>query len=291
MRLRAPIPLRLTAALLLLAGGEAASAQLVRCESIAGRYQTCRTPTANGVSLARQLGGSACTFGKSWGWDAGGIWVKENCRGDFRLRRDRSIQESAFTCDSDHAQVERCAADTRAGVVIDPEASTPNCEPGQSWGVDIGSVWVSKRCTATFSIGAVELGRAIVCTSPEKRRILCQLDTDGGVTLEAEEAPGSCVYGTTWGLDENGVWSEPACRGTFRADGRLRGTSRWSEPDTLACESLDGRRVRCPVDTTRGVLLAQETSAGVCRKGQTWGADAHGIWVVDGCRALFRLGR
>lgn len=56
----------------------------------------------------------------------------------------------------------------------------------------------------------------------------------------------------------------------------------------LACES-DGSYRRCPADTSAGVVLVRELSAGRCTARSTWGFDAHAVWVDRGCRAEFRV--
>jgi hypothetical protein len=38
------------------------------------------------VELLRQLSGTACVQGQSWGWDAEGVWVDGGCRALFRVR-------------------------------------------------------------------------------------------------------------------------------------------------------------------------------------------------------------
>jgi len=267
------------------------AAQLLRCESIGGRRQACATFTGNGVALARQLGGSACALGKSWGWDASGVWVDKNCRGEFRVAYDPDVPEVRVTCDSDHNQVERCPADTRGGVLLVPEESSDNCRQGETWGWDLGSVWVSKRCTASFSISTVELGRAIRCAAFGNQTALCPVDVSGGVTLLVTNGGTQCVYGENWGLAERGVWVNPTCDATFRVDGRLRNSEDWSHPASLACESFGEARDFCPADTSRGVRVEREASDNVCVRNRTWGSDVHGIWVDGGCQALFHLGR
>lgn len=61
-------------------------------------------------------------------------------------------------------------------------------------------------------------------------------------------------------------------------------------PSTIVCESNDGRTARCPVDTRGGVRLVQRESKASCIEGRSWGQDARGIWVTDGCRARFEIG-
>ncbi len=59
----------------------------------------------------------------------------------------------------------------------------------------------------------------------------------------------------------------------------------------IRCESNDGRRKLCPADAGEGVRLIRQLSWSVCVRNQTWGANRRGIWVSQGCRAEFRIGR
>jgi len=59
----------------------------------------------------------------------------------------------------------------------------------------------------------------------------------------------------------------------------------------MSCESLDGGRKVCPVDTSRGVGLIRQVSGADCVLNQTWGYDRNGIWVTNGCRAEFAVAR
>jgi hypothetical protein len=56
------------------------------CESRGYKPHYCRVNTQRGVELRRQLGKSSCRYGKSWGYDRGGIWVDRGCRGEFLIR-------------------------------------------------------------------------------------------------------------------------------------------------------------------------------------------------------------
>jgi hypothetical protein len=59
---------------------------------------------------------------------------------------------------------------------------------------------------------------------------------------------------------------------------------------TIACNSDDGRRHSCAVDTRGGVQLVRQNSQAPCTEGRSWGSDNEGIWVDDGCRADFSVG-
>ena len=55
----------------------------------------------------------------------------------------------------------------------------------------------------------------------------------------------------------------------------------------LVCASRPGERQTYAADTSAGVTLVTVLGAAVCEKGKTWDYDAAGIWVSDGCSAVF----
>jgi hypothetical protein len=62
-----------------------ASAQILTCSSNDGKRNWCYGKTANGVRLVRQLSGSPCVQGTSWGYGTVAIWVDHGCRAEFAL--------------------------------------------------------------------------------------------------------------------------------------------------------------------------------------------------------------
>jgi hypothetical protein len=52
----------------------------INCSSRGSRQVRCNAPTENRVAL---LSGSACSQGRTWGYDRRSIWVSHNCRGTF----------------------------------------------------------------------------------------------------------------------------------------------------------------------------------------------------------------
>ncbi len=60
---------------------------------------------------------------------------------------------------------------------------------------------------------------------------------------------------------------------------------------TLRCESADGRERHCPADTRGGVRMVRQLSRSACVEGQGWGVERSGVWVAQGCRAEFTVGR
>lgn len=63
------------------------------------------------------------------------------------------------------------------------------------------------------------------------------------------------------------------------------------ERETVRCDSNDSRYRECPADTRGGVRLERQYSKSACIEGRSWGYDRRGVWVNNGCRAEFALGR
>jgi len=59
----------------------------------------------------------------------------------------------------------------------------------------------------------------------------------------------------------------------------------------VRCESRDYRERFCRTDTYGGVRLVRQLGDAACREGRTWGTTRTGIWVSNGCRADFEVGR
>lgn len=59
----------------------------------------------------------------------------------------------------------------------------------------------------------------------------------------------------------------------------------------LRCESNRGRYRFCPADTENRVEIRRQFSNTPCVLWRTWGYDHRGVWVDNGCRAEFRVGR
>ena len=59
----------------------------------------------------------------------------------------------------------------------------------------------------------------------------------------------------------------------------------------ITCESERGRYAYCRTNTIGRVRLERRLSDASCRQYDTWGADGdgRGIWVSDGCRAVFSV--
>ncbi|TCI07437.1 DUF3011 domain-containing protein [Dyella soli] len=61
----------------------------LQCESNDHEYHFCQVDVGGRgyARLMRQLSGSACEEGYSWGWNRAGVWVSKGCRGLFSVNR------------------------------------------------------------------------------------------------------------------------------------------------------------------------------------------------------------
>jgi hypothetical protein len=60
--------------------------QVVTCSSNDGRRNWCDVGRRRDIRFSRQISGSACVQGRTWGIDRRGIWVDQGCRAEFFVR-------------------------------------------------------------------------------------------------------------------------------------------------------------------------------------------------------------
>ncbi len=146
-------------------GGDVSS---VRCESINNRPKECRLDGR--ARLVRQLSGSACVEGRSWGQGRGGVWVNHGCRAEFVSDRGRPSRPGhgnghgngygngwgssaqVVDCDSNDRRQRRCNMTIRSDARLLRQKSGSACIEGQSWGWDRNGLWVSNGCRGQFQV-------------------------------------------------------------------------------------------------------------------------------------------
>ena len=166
------------------------------------------------------------------------------------------------------------------------------------YGSDNRMASVNQYCTASQVNAAIEAANlyfsegfgsgtdvsTVTCESREGRRAYCSTSTSGGVRLVRQLSSSPCVEGRDWDHDDRGIWVDNGCRAVFEVrSGAALPIS------TLTCESRYGRRESCRADTSGGVRLSRRLSSAACEPGRGWGYDQTGIWVDNGCRAVFEL--
>ena len=58
----------------------------------------------------------------------------------------------------------------------------------------------------------------------------------------------------------------------------------------VTCESTNGHKEICPVNTSGGVTVYRQLSSTTCVQGRNWNLTPSVIWVNGGCRAQFMVG-
>jgi hypothetical protein len=190
---------------------------------------------------------------------------------------------------------------TRGGVRLVRQLSREACVQGQTWGFDRDGIWVDQGCRAEFETGDPDSawqqpsGRVVTVESYRGERQHYNTSTRGGVRLRRQLSRDACVEGQTWGFDRDGIWVDKGCRAEFEIGGGSGssggGGSLFGGPKTMKVESKGMQRTYKQVSTKGGVRLSRQLSREACVEGQSWGFDRDGIWVDQGCRAEFQVGR
>ena len=145
----------------IVAAGAALAQRTITCSSDDGRRNVCRADTQRGVQLVRQISGSPCVQGRTWGWNERGIWVDRGCRAEFALGRGGGYRPGrpsqrpvvqTITCSSDNGKRNWCPNPTNGEVRLIRQRSGSPCRRGSTWGTQPGSVWVDRGCRADFEI-------------------------------------------------------------------------------------------------------------------------------------------
>jgi hypothetical protein len=130
------------------------------------------------------------------------------------------------------------------------------------------------------------------CESSGFRDNYCPVMTRGGVRLVRQISRAACHQGKTWGYDRHGIWVTEGCVAEFevesaREDWRSRASPPAAKGEQITCESKDYRYRYCAVRVAREAELVQQLSTSNCRFNRSWGFDRGGVWVDQGCAAVF----
>ena len=273
----------------------------ITCSSDDGKRHYCNIDTRGGIQLTRQISGTACVPGRSWGYDMQGVWVDRGCRAEFTANAysQGNASGQSVTCSSDDGGRHHCNMNTGGGVQLTRQISGTPCVQGQTWGYDNQGVWVDRGCRAEFTANGYGQGsgygqgqgqgQTISCSSDDGKRHYCGGPLRGRVQLARQISGTPCVEGQTWGHSRQGIWVDRGCRAEFTVNSFTYGNGQGQGyGQTITCSSDDGNRHYCNANTDGGVRLTRQISGAACVQGQTWGYDNQGIWVDRGCRAEFQ---
>ena len=252
------------------------------CESLNVESGLCFADTTQGVRLVRRLSDSKCDFGRDWGWDMNGIWVANGCRAEFAIapvNRNRvatistqnepatmvsnsAVRPATILCESKNNSRNHCRTDTRWGITLVRQVSENECIRGRSWGYDKDGIWVNEGCRGEFTLGENVTETPLVTMTSSTPIVVHQqpIVVHEQPVIVQQSAPQVVAVPTT------------------------------ERVPTIMCESIDGKRNHCAVESSAGVRLLRQTSDSNCVLNSTWGVDGNGIWVTNGCRGEFAVG-
>jgi hypothetical protein len=211
--------------------------QTITCSSNDGKRNFCNADTRGGVRLTRQISGTACVQGQTWGYDNRSIWVDRGCRAEFITGNGGNWGgggggSQTITCSSDDGKRNFCNASTRGGVRMTRQISGSACIQGQTWGYDNRSIWVDRGCRAEFITGSGggpgggypggpgggypgSQPQIITCSSDNGKRNFCNTNGGRDVRMTRQISGSACIQGQTWGYDNRSVWVDRGCRAEF----------------------------------------------------------------------------
>lgn len=135
-------------------------------------------------------------------------------------------------CESQNDRHAYCPTYTRGRVRLEKKLSDAPCRQYESWGTDgDGSgIWVRNGCRAIFVVGGGGGGwggggggwgdggsrRTITCKSEHYDYNRCPVyHGRGKVRLSRQLSDASCVRGSSWGVDRDGIWVNNGCAAEF----------------------------------------------------------------------------
>ncbi|HEX4883375.1 MAG TPA: DUF3011 domain-containing protein [Casimicrobiaceae bacterium] len=208
--------------------------------------------------------------------------------------------QGRLQCESRDYQYQFCA--TGAGIDgarLVEQRSGAQCVEGRTWGWERRGVWVTRGCAGVFEIAGARPapvppsapGRNVInCESRDYQYRFCQTDARVvSASVERQISRTQCVLGRTWGWRGNGIWVNEGCEADFRIQTDYRPGPERPGPGLTLCESHEYRYNFCATGPIRSAQLVEQRSQAACVQGRSWGWRNDGIWVDDGCEAVFRV--
>jgi hypothetical protein len=201
--------------------------------------------------------------------------------------------QQTVNCSSNNGKRNYCGSFGNRDIRLVRQISGSPCVEGRTWGVDRGGLWVDQGCRADFVVGGGGGGgrppsQTINCSSNNGKRNWCAIGNSRDVQLVRQISGSPCVRGSTWGIDNRGLWVDNGCRADFAIGGSY-GPPPPPQQQLVTCSSNNGKRNWCDIGNSRDVQLVRQISGSPCVRGNTWGIDQRGLWVDNGCRADFRV--
>ena len=143
--------------------------------------------------------------------------------------------------------------------------------------------------------------RNVICSSNKNQYAECRTPFRGRAIVAQQISDKRCVEGVNWGQRQDIIWVNNGCRATFTQanNGNNNGWNNnngnewngngWGNNNyQVACTSDGNDFKSCYWDHRYGSpVLIKKISKKSCIAGRSWGYDNRGLWVNNGCRAIF----
>jgi hypothetical protein len=199
----------------------------ITCASDNGRRNWCDIGRARDAQIVRQISGSACIQGQTWGVDGRGLWVDNGCRAEFVIGRAPGPPQpppgQTINCSSNDGRRNWCDIGRARDAQLVRQISGSPCIQGRTWGVDGRGLWVDGGCRADFAIGRgggfgppqPPPPQVVTCSSNDGRRNWCDVGGRRDIRFSRQISGSACIQGRTWGTDRRGIWVDQGCRAEF----------------------------------------------------------------------------
>jgi hypothetical protein len=155
--------------------------------------------------------------------EEGLLWGVEGTQPHLMYVQWGSGGRRTVRCESENNRYAYCPTYSNGRVRLQQQLSNAPCRQYETWGADgDGSgIWVRNGCRAIFVVrggggGGGGGGRTITCKSEHYRYNRCPAYVGGRrVRLNNQLSDASCVRGSSWGVDRDGIWVNNGCAAEF----------------------------------------------------------------------------
>ncbi len=162
--------------------------------------------------------------------------------------------------------------------------------------ISIGCWWLDGF---TSLVQAGEPGWVVTCESIKYRNKTCDVFNSGVILVsqlseEHSAGRGSCRRGLDWDANSHSIWVDNGCRAEFY----VYNANPIPAERNINCESWNYENASCfapgitrreQVTLVRQMSYLEGSGRGSCRFGDDWDITINGIFVANGCRAIFLI--